>query len=103
MGEGGCMVGRGEGVGGRVVLTFFLSWLTCKGHGVLLFFALLGGICLYPPFKSCILLSQRLHLISVALLKVNEVLLHFSLPFQDGCQVQLVCHNLHGDTSSATC
>jgi len=47
-GEGGCVVGRGDSVGGRVVFAFFLSWLTCKGVGVLLFFALLGGICLYP-------------------------------------------------------
>jgi len=64
----------------------------------------------YPPFKLRILLSQHLHFISVALLEVSELMLHFGLPFQGGSQVQLVCHNLLRpcfqllwDTSSATC
>ena len=102
-GKGGCVVngcmvggkgGCGEGVRGKVVLAFFLSWLTFRDLGVLLLFALLVGICFYPSFKSRVLLSQRLHLINVALLEVSELLLHFGLPFQDGSQVQLIYHNL---------
>jgi len=57
--EGTSMVGRAEGMGSRVVLTFLFSWLAHKSfelHLDLFLFALLGGIHLYFPSEVIIFL-----------------------------------------------
>ena len=71
------LLGGGEGVGGRVVFTFFLCRLESRRlHSLrgLFGFSLLVGICLDPPPEAGVLLFERFHLFSVALLQVCEFL-----------------------------
>jgi len=78
----GCLLGGGEGVGGGIVFTFFLCRLESRRlHSFKGFFgfSLQVGISLNPSPEAGVLLSQRLHFFSTALLQVCEFLLHLCL------------------------
>ena len=78
----GCLLGGGEGVGGGIVFTFFLCRLEGRRlHNFRGFFSfsLQVDVCLDPSPEARVLLSQRFHFFSVALLQVCEFLLHLCL------------------------
>ena len=88
MGGGdGCLLGGGEGVRGGVVFAFLLYGLEGQGPCSLKGFlglSLQGGINFDLSPKARVLLSQRLHLISIAFLQICQFLLHLRLAVQDG-------------------
>jgi len=92
MGRGnGCLLVGGEGVGGGIVFTFFLYGLESRRlHSFRGFFgfSLQVGINLDPSPEAGVLLSQRLHFFSTALLQVCEFLLHLCLAVYDGGQIR---------------
>ena len=83
MGRGnGCLLSGGEGVRSRVVLAFFLCGLEGRRfHSFrgFLGFSLKVGINFDLSPKARVLLSQRLHLISIAFLQICQLLLHLRL------------------------
>jgi len=107
----GCLLSGGESVLGRIVLAFFLTRMVSQilcGFLCFLGFSLLGRVSLdLPPYPG-IFLSECLHLISIALLQIRQLLLHFGLAFKDGGKVQgdvsrrcRTCFSLLHNTSSA--
>jgi len=76
------LLGGSEGVGGGVVFTLFFCRLKSRRlHGFrgLFGLSLQVGICLDSPPEAGILLFERFHLFSVALLQVCNFLLHLHL------------------------
>jgi len=86
-GGDGCLLGGGKGVRGGVVFAFFLrgleGWGPCDLKGIF-GLSLQGRINLNLSPKARVLLSQRLHLVSTALLQICQLLLHLCLAVQDG-------------------
>jgi len=81
-GRDGCLLGGGEGVRGGVVFAFLLCGL--EGQGPCSFRGFLGfslqvGISFDLSSKARVLLSQCLHLISIAFLQICQLLLHLRL------------------------
>ena len=72
-GGNGCLLGGGEGVRGGVVFAFLFCGLEGQGPCSLrrlLGLSLQGGFSFDLLLKARVLLSQRLHLISVAFLQI---------------------------------
>ena len=85
------MLGGGEGVRGGVVFSFFFCGLEGRGpcsFRCLLSLSLLSGIGLDLSPEARVFLPQCLHLISVALLQISQLLLHFVLTVKDGDQIR---------------
>ena len=81
-GGNGCLLGGGEGVGGRIVFTFFLCRLESRRlHNFRGFFgfSLQFWISLDPSPEAGVFLSQRLHFFSTVFLQISEFLLHLCL------------------------
>ena len=110
--DDGCLLSGGEGVRGVVIFTFFLAGLVGRGlMGFWRFLALpfLGRVSLNFPPQPRVLLPKRFHLISIALLQVEEFLLHLGLAFKDGgqvwgcvCRHSKACLKVLHDSSSTT-
>ena len=84
MGRGNmCLLGGGEGVGGGIVLTFFLCRLENRGlHSFRCFFgfSLQVRISFDPSPEARVFLSQRLRFFSTAFLQICEFLFIFAWP-----------------------
>ena len=85
------MLGGGEGVRGGVVFTFIFCGLEgrvpCSFRG-LLGLSLLSGIGFDLSPEARVFIPQCLQLISVVLLQISQLLLHFGLTVKDGGQVR---------------
>jgi len=90
-GRDGCLLGSGEGMRGGVVFAFLLYGLEgggpCSFRGFL-GFSLQVGVSFDLSPKARVLLSRRLHLVSIVLLHICHLLLHLRLAVKDGGQVR---------------